>query len=688
MFPYPNGPFGNMMPYSNLHGMNLDWVIQIAKDFLDQYTHIQDIISQGETSLDNKTQEGLASLTAKKDQLEGLLQAWYNTHSSDIANQLTQALADFETTASSIAATVIGTIPADYSALSAKVNQISGAPGDLFSLLTENNYNINFATAAIMNETAYGITVTNQGNVFNVNGTATGNVSFALFNSRTKPYQFPFKAGKTYNFSWNEVSESTLITKVVRYKATSESEWSIQTNTANRNNATVIVMPNSWYEFEVCLIISSGTTYTNKTIEIEITNQLQNADPLNKMINNALIDGVIHFNELSPVKDTKSINFSGLTITNDGYHIHVSGTCSSTRAYDIITDYKAQFIKPGTMLKIIFDDDDTNLTLEVKYRTTGSDIALLQTATKGVYFLRVPTNATRVSIDIVVFNGSTYDADAFLDIISVPESGNIFTVDQNGNGDFVTIKSAVEIGCSLANSTVYVNAGTYDLVAEFGESFLDGLTDADGYYGMMLYNNIHLIFSPDADVFFDYDGANTWVIQNFSPFNTGNNKGFTIEGLVINAGNCRYIVHDDPRPGNKTAFSRNIYKNCYFTMFPSPDYADWVNHQIIGGGFSDQTEIVIESCRFRDFFTDDVTGYPAVSYHNSTSGNTGYKSTLVIKDCIFAEKNQIVILGYGDSEEYSQAYISGNLMGNAATDIIYDDTVDNITVIRWNNSSN
>ena len=680
-----NGPFGNRFPYTNFHEMNLDWIIQIAKDFLDQYTHIQDIISQGEESLDNKTQEGIESLTAKKNELEDLLQAWYDTHSTDIANQLTQALADFETAAASIAASVIETIPADYSALSAKVAQLAGAPRDLFSLLTEHNYNINFATAAIMDETSYGITVTNQSNVFNVNGTATGNVAFALFNSRTKPYQFPFKAGRTYNFSWKEVDDSTLITKVVRYKATSESDWTIQTNSASRNNATILAMPNSWYEFEVCLIISSGTTYTNKTIEIKITNQLQNMDPLDKMVNNALLDGVIHFNEMSPVKDTISLNFSGLNITNDGYNINVVGTCSSTRAYDIITDYKAQFFKPGTMIKIIFDDDDTNLTLEVKYRTTGSDIPLLQTSGKGTYFLRIPSNATRVSLDIVVFNGTTYNADAYVDIISVPESGNTFIVDQNGNGDFITIKSAVEVGCSLEDSTVYVNAGTYNLVDEFGESFLDGLSDADGYYGMMLYNNIHLIFSPEADVFFDYEGVNTWIIQNFSPFNTGNRKGFTIEGLVINARNCRYIIHDDPRPGTKTAFSRNIYKNCFFTMFPSPDFADWPNHQIIGGGFSDQTEIVIESCRFRDIFTDDVTGYAAVSYHNSTSGNAAYKSTLVIKDCIFETKNQIIIQGYGSSEEYSQAFISGNLMGNAATDIIYDDTVDNITVYRWNN---
>ena len=129
MYPYPNGPFGNMMPYSNFHGMNLDWVIQIAKDFLDQYTHIQDIITQGETDLEDKAQE-----------LEGLLQEWYDTHSQDIAQQLTdavaefarlsgiqsqQALAAFNQAAEAKGAQVIASIPADYTNLSNDVSNTS-----------------------------------------------------------------------------------------------------------------------------------------------------------------------------------------------------------------------------------------------------------------------------------------------------------------------------------------------------------------------------------------------------------------------------------------------------------------------------------------------------------------------------------------------------------------------------------
>lgn len=88
------GIFGEGFPYSNFHDINMDWLIKIAKDFLDQYTHIQEIIESGETSLTELTENGIEQLTDKADELEGLLQTWYNEHSSDIADQLRNALAD------------------------------------------------------------------------------------------------------------------------------------------------------------------------------------------------------------------------------------------------------------------------------------------------------------------------------------------------------------------------------------------------------------------------------------------------------------------------------------------------------------------------------------------------------------------------------------------------------------------
>lgn len=120
----PFGPFGNMMPYSNFHGMNLDWVIQIAKDFLDQYTSIQQVITEGEESLENLTESGLTALQDKADALEDLLQQWYDSHSQDIADELTQAITDFHADATAYALQVIESIPEDYTALSNKASEL------------------------------------------------------------------------------------------------------------------------------------------------------------------------------------------------------------------------------------------------------------------------------------------------------------------------------------------------------------------------------------------------------------------------------------------------------------------------------------------------------------------------------------------------------------------------------------
>ena len=129
----PFGPFGNMMPYSNFHGMNLDWVIQIAKDFLDQYTSIQQVISEGEEDLQNLTESGLTALQEKADNLETLLQQWYDSHSQDIANELTQAIIDFQAAAAAAAQLAIESIPDDYTTLSNKASELYTEMQDTFN---------------------------------------------------------------------------------------------------------------------------------------------------------------------------------------------------------------------------------------------------------------------------------------------------------------------------------------------------------------------------------------------------------------------------------------------------------------------------------------------------------------------------------------------------------------------------
>lgn len=111
-------------PYTNFHDLNLDWILKIAKDFLDQYTHIQDLIQNGITSIDNETLAKLQELNDLADQLEAALNEWYNTHQSDIANQLSTAIYQFNQSADTKAEEARASIPSDYTTLSDNVREL------------------------------------------------------------------------------------------------------------------------------------------------------------------------------------------------------------------------------------------------------------------------------------------------------------------------------------------------------------------------------------------------------------------------------------------------------------------------------------------------------------------------------------------------------------------------------------
>ncbi len=122
-----SGAFGENFPYSNFHDLNMDWIIKIAKDFLDQYTNIQSTIDTGLENINNTATH-----------LQELLQEWYDTHSSDIANQLADALEDISTeltnaitqfnlSAEQKAEQTLESIPSDYTALYNQVLELKTA---------------------------------------------------------------------------------------------------------------------------------------------------------------------------------------------------------------------------------------------------------------------------------------------------------------------------------------------------------------------------------------------------------------------------------------------------------------------------------------------------------------------------------------------------------------------------------
>lgn len=112
-------------PYTDMHQLNLDWIVKIAKDFLEQYTTIQQLIADGEQSLQDLTSEGMQQLQEKADNLEALLQSWYDTHSEDIQSELQTAIQEFVSESGRIGQEVIDSIPQDYTELSDAVTYLN-----------------------------------------------------------------------------------------------------------------------------------------------------------------------------------------------------------------------------------------------------------------------------------------------------------------------------------------------------------------------------------------------------------------------------------------------------------------------------------------------------------------------------------------------------------------------------------
>lgn len=144
-------------PYTDMHQLNLDWIIKIAKDFLDQYTSLQQMIADGEQSLTDLTQDGLNDLQEKADTLQGLLDAWYTEHSTDIANQLADALADLNAWYTTHEHYLDNILLENIAEFEQRVSTIAAAIPEDYSLLSQYVYSIIYKTPNLVNKNAEGV---------------------------------------------------------------------------------------------------------------------------------------------------------------------------------------------------------------------------------------------------------------------------------------------------------------------------------------------------------------------------------------------------------------------------------------------------------------------------------------------------------------------------------------------------
>ena len=253
---------GENFPYTNFHDLNMDWIIKIAKDFLDQYTHLQETITGGETQLSTEITEGLAQLQDKAGDLEALLNQWYATHSEDIAAELSQAIIDFNQAAEAKGLAVTASIPSDYSELSriantTRENLLRYNASNLFNM--QKNYSFS--------GTYYGVSIVYDPieDCFTLNGTSTaaGNVNLL---QQASELPEGLVAGQPYIFRFTR-STTTLLADVFAYINGSWEGDIVITATQTQGQK---ILPANAVGMLIRLRIPNGVTFTNEKVHIEL----------------------------------------------------------------------------------------------------------------------------------------------------------------------------------------------------------------------------------------------------------------------------------------------------------------------------------------------------------------------------------------------------------------------------------
>ena len=276
---------------------------------------------------------------------------------------------------------------------------------------------------------------------------------------------------------------------------------------------------------------------------------------------------------------------------------------------------------------------------------------------------------------ILWINSTTPQQTKFIARISQKLQNNKLIVAKNNEGDFTKLKDCLEYVNShpSQNFTVLVKRGTYDLIEEFGENYFN----TNQGVGLILNNNVHMIFSPDSLVKCNYTGDNTEIMSKFSPFNASYNNdhlGFTLENLTLECSNVRYAIHDDTN-GQSTPYT-NKYINCNIKLDNSNNQHGY--KQCIGGGCGGSSHIVINNCIFESVDADTEI----VTYHNGGDG----KSNVNISNCYFKGKTTCRCSNYGPSTK--QSILNVNNCSMYYEPRIIDETTGvnkNFTMLQFNN---
>lgn len=252
------------------------------------------------------------------------------------------------------------------------------------------------------------------------------------------------------------------------------------------------------------------------------------------------------------------------------------------------------------------------------------------------------------------------------------------------NREITSLKTAIETATLFMDSVLYVDAGTYDIVEEFGDDYFSSLTSTSTSLGIRLKNRIHVIFSPNSKVVCHYTGDNQYACSVFSPFHVFE-YGFEIENMNLECSRVRYAFHDERNGGVEQC--QSIFKNCRMVIDNSQN-PYWNSNTCLGGGLGSNHEVRIEDCIF-DTSTETLSA--GVYYHQSNNtSNPNHRCNITVKDCYFINGTVSLQMGRTDATDDTNIIITNNNFPNiSATNdqgiYIQEVTATHVNIYAWNN---
>ncbi len=243
-------------------------------------------------------------------------------------------------------------------------------------------------------------------------------------------------------------------------------------------------------------------------------------------------------------------------------------------------------------------------------------------------------------------------------ISSSKKDGNIIIVDKNGDGNYLTIQSAIEK--ATEGSIIYVNSGTY--------SEIISITKKITIIGENRYTTIINPISEENKYAIQIRSVEV-TIKNLSITNRG--SGIYTSGIYILASgvaidNCNFYKNPI---GIIIWTSNNIISNCNFWECSDEGialigtlYSQCENNQIINCNFYDNCDgielqyssnNIIRDCQF---YSNSHTGIDAITSSNNKN---------IISNCnIYDNEVHGIYLSASSENQIINCYISNNKNGN------------------------